>query len=174
MRIRPADSFDVSAITEIYNHEVLLSSATLDTEKKSEQQQHEWLKIHRDKQLPVLVAEGEGKVVGWASLSEWSPRAGYAITAEISVYVADGHRQKGIGRQLMREVCLAGEVRGIHAVLARITHDNIPSITLHESEGFFRAGVLREVGTKFHKLYDVIILEKFLRAKAIKTTPNQT
>jgi L-amino acid N-acyltransferase YncA len=162
VRIRPADTFDLPKITEIYNFEVVHGTATFDTEQKTLAEQTKWFDEHQAKNLPVLVAEIDGHVVAWAALSAWSQRCAYAKTVEISIYVADGYRQKGIGKQMLKELLLAGKAGGYHAVLARITQDNVISIKMHEKLGFFQAGHLREVGEKFGRRLDVYILQFFL------------
>src|SRR5688572_31066489 len=99
MNIRLAQLNDAEAIAAIYNEAILTSTATFDTETKSIEERQAWLKSH-DARHPVWVAEMEGKVVGWASLTKWSDRPAYADTAETSFYVASQYRGRGIGRKL--------------------------------------------------------------------------
>ncbi len=159
INVRPAGINDLPAITEIYNEAVLTTDATFDNEPKTLDQQHTWFAGH-DKRHPIMVAETDGKVVGWASLSEWSSRCAYADTAEISIYIKDGFRNQGIGKKLMSAIMDAGEKRGLHTVLSRITEGNEASIHLHETAGFEDIGVMREVGRKFNRLLDVRLMQR--------------
>jgi L-amino acid N-acyltransferase len=109
---------------------------------------------------PILIAEKDGLVIGWASLSKWSERCAYSDTAEVSVYIKEDHREKGIGRQLLKALLKEGKNRGLHTILARIAEGNQASINLFKSEDFQHVGVMKEVGKKFGKLLDVYIMQK--------------
>ncbi|MDD5313217.1 MAG: GNAT family N-acetyltransferase [Dehalococcoidia bacterium] len=159
INIRSALPQDVGAITEIYNQAILRTTATFDTEPKSAEAQQTWFAEH-DSQHPVLVAEKDGVVAGWASLSRWSDRCAYSGTAEISLYIAEGERGKGIGRKLFEAILLEGQKAGLHTVIARIVEGNAASIHLYERAGFIPIGTMREVGRKFDKLLDVLLLQK--------------
>jgi phosphinothricin acetyltransferase len=111
------------------------------------------------------VAELSGVPVGWASLSEWSGRCAYADTAEISIYVKQEYRNKGVGKKLMSAIMREGERVGLHTVITRITEGNQVSIRLHEAAGFENIGVMREVGRKFNKLLDVRLMQRIYPAK---------
>ena len=161
--IRPATVEDLKVITDIYNEAIMTTDATFDLEPKTEEEQGIWLAGH-DLMHPVLVAELGGVVVGWASLSEWSPRAAYAGTVEISLYIKEEFRGKGAGRKLLEDIIQEGERVGLHTVLARITTGNAVSIHLHESLGFKQVGVMREVGQKFGRKLDVLIMQRIYPA----------
>jgi len=158
-KTRPATLKDLAVITEIYNEAILNSTATFDTEPKSIQEQADWLAEHGGK-YPVMVAELEDIVVGWASLSRWSDRCAYSDTAEISVYVFERYRGMGIGRGLMVSILDEGKKVGLHAVVARITEEGAISVHLHESLGFEHIGTMKEVGKKFGKLLDVHLMQR--------------
>jgi L-amino acid N-acyltransferase YncA len=157
--IRRAEPGDLGAITEIYNEAVLTTDASFDTEPKTEDEQGTWFMKHGPKH-PIIVAEMDGTVTGWASLSEWSDRRAYADTAEISLYVKEEHRGKGTGRRLLETIILEGEKVGLHCVVARIVAGNDISVHLHESVGFENVGTMREAGRKFGRLLDVIVMQK--------------
>jgi len=162
--IRPAKIDDINVITEIYNEAVLTTDASFDTEPKTEAEQRQWFESHGVKN-PILVAEEDGGVVGWASLSEWSPRLAYADTAEVSLYVKEEFQGRGIGKRLLESIMGEGEKAGLHTVVARITTGNKQSIHLHEQAGFERIGIMKEVGYKFGRLLDVCLMQKIYRAK---------
>jgi phosphinothricin acetyltransferase len=157
--VRKATRKDLSAITDIYNEAILTTVATFDTEPKTMEEQEAWFEAHGPK-YPVLVAEKEARVIGWASLSMWSDRCAYADTAEISVYVKQEHRGKGVGRELMEVLIGEGQAAGLHTVIARIAEGNEVSIHLHWAFGFTPVGVMKEVGRKFGKLIDVHMMQK--------------
>jgi len=145
-------------ITNIYNDAVLTTTATFDTEPQSLEEQRLWFNEHNDK-FPILVAEIDGVVVGWASLSRWSGRCAYSETAEISIYIKDVYRGKGIGTNLLQKILEEGKAAGLHTVLARIAEGSDASIRLHKKAGFEVVGIMKEVGKKFGKLLDVHMLQ---------------
>jgi L-amino acid N-acyltransferase YncA len=163
--IRKATSDDLAAITEIYNQAILRTTATFDTEPKSLEEQKVWFESHGPK-YPVLVAEEDGKVTGWASLSKWSDRCAYSDTAEISLYIDEKKRGKGIGRKLLEAIIREGEKTGIHSIIARIAEGNETSIHLHQSVGFEQIGIMKEVGRKFGRLLDVYLMQKIYSSPA--------
>ena len=159
--IRDAEARDIPAVTEIYNHAIATSTCTFHTEPRSAEYQRAWFGEH-DRRHPLVVADFDGEVAGWASLDRWSERPAYADTVELRVYVAEARRGKGIGRQLVESVLLRARGAGIHAVISLITAGNDASVRLHESLGFSHVGVIREVGRKFGRLLDVIVMEMIL------------
>lgn len=161
MIIRQADGDDAAAIADIYNDAVAHGVATFDTEPKSAEERQRWLAAH-DETHPVLVAEDAGLVVAWASLTEWSDRPAYSGTAEVSLYVREGYRGRGIGREMLRAIIDAGRRAGLHTLIARITEGNAASVRLAEWGGFTHVGVMREVGRKFGKLLDVRLMQLIL------------
>lgn len=158
IQYRNATEADQSAILDIYNDAVLNTTATFDTEPRSPEKQMDWFRNHKQNH-PVLVAEEHGKVIGWASLSPWSDRCAYDTTVEVSVYVHKDHRGKGIGSRLLELVTLAGKEVGNHTVLSRITQGNEASIHIHEKYGYRVIGTMREVGFKFGKHLDVVMMQ---------------
>lgn len=159
LSIRPAAPADAGAIAEIYNDAVLRSTATFDTQPKDADERRRWLAGHGPRH-PVLVAEESGRVLGWASLSAWSPRRAYEETVEFSVYLAPAAQGRGLGLKLSQAVLDAGKQTGAHVVLSRVVGESENSLKLHEKLGFERVGVMREVGWKFGRRLDVVLLQK--------------
>jgi L-amino acid N-acyltransferase YncA len=157
--VREATIKDLEAITEIYNEAVLQTVATFDIEPKTSKDQKLWFMNH-DATHPILVAEQDGAIMGWASLSNYSDRCAYSATAEVSLYVRKEHRGRGVGRKLLRAILEEGQRRGLHTVIARITEGNAVSIRLFASEKFERVGTMKEVGRKFGRLLDVLIMQR--------------
>ncbi len=167
IEVRPAASGDLTAITDIYNDAILNTVATFDLETKSVDDMRLWLEKHSG-DYPAVVCISEAKVVGYASLNEYSPKKAYAATAEVSVYIDRGSRRKGYGRALLGAIIEAGAEKGIHSMIARITEGNDISIHLFEQFDFTHVGRLREVGTKFGRLIDVDIYQRILGAPGRK------
>jgi phosphinothricin acetyltransferase len=159
LKIRRAALSDLEAITEIYNQAILRTTATFDTETKTAEGQRGWFEQHGGRH-PILVAEEEGKVIGWASISAWSDRCAYADTAEVSLYIVESHRGRGIGRQLSEAAITAGREAGLHTLIARIASENAASIHIAASQGFETIGVMKEVGRKFDRLLDIVMMQK--------------
>lgn len=161
LQLRLAAPADVAAITEIYNEAIRTTTATFDTEPKSEEERQRWLESH-DSRHPVLVAEVNGVVAGWASISSWSDRPAYNDTAETSMYVKSEHRGQGIGRKLKQAVIEEARRQGFHTLIAGVAEGSDASLHLNESFGFEHVGTFREVGFKFGKLLDVQYLQLML------------
>ena len=159
LHIRITELKDIPAITEIYNDASLNSTATFDTKIKTIADRMEWFNNHGEK-YPVLSAEMDDNVIGWASLSKWSDRCAYEKTAEVSVYIHKDFRGKGIGKKLLEQLILQGKKAGIHYMLARISQGNESSIHIHEVFGFEHIGVMKEVGFKFGKFLNVHLMQK--------------
>lgn len=159
MRIRPATADDLDAIFEIYEAEVLLGVATFDTEPYSPEQRRAWLDAHQSPIHPAIVADEAGDVIGWASLSRFSTRCAYDRTAEVSVYVHENHRGKGVGKALLAELIRLGRDAGLGVLLARIAAEQVPSLGLHLALGFQHVGTMRRVGMKFGRVLDVELLD---------------
>lgn len=160
--IRPATSADAAAIAAIYNQAVGTSTATFDTEPENANDRQRWLDEHTAPQHPVLVAERDGRVIGWGSLSRYSTRCAYDATVEASVYIDENETGRGLGTELSAALFEAGRAGGVHAVLARICTENTASLAMSHKLGFFDIGVMREVGVKFGRSLDVVWLEKIL------------
>ncbi len=158
LTIRRAALSDLDAITEIYNAAILKTVATFDTEPKADAEQKSWFGGHGPR-YPILVAEQDSLIVGWASLSMWADRCGYSDTAESSLYVREEHQGQGIGRKLMEAMVQEGKKAGLHTVIARIAEGNEVSIHLAESAGFRHIGIMKEVGRKFGKLLDIYLMQ---------------
>ena|SRR5215218_3045568 len=159
--LRRAELSDAPAITRIYNEAITTTTATFDTEEKSLDERTDWLRGH-DERHPVMVAELDGEVVGWASLSRWSDRPAYKDTVETSLYVHSSCRGRGIGRQLKAAITDEARRLGFHTLIARVAQGSDASIHLNESAGFTLVGTMKEVGRKYDRFLDVHIYQKML------------
>jgi phosphinothricin acetyltransferase len=156
--IRKAELEDVDQITRIFNHAIEHSTANFHKEAKSADYMWRWL-ASRQKHHPVLVAETEDTILGWASLGVYDPRTAFNTTAEFSVYVDETAQGQGVGLQLADAAIQAAKDASLHTIIARVTADNEASLKLHEKAGFQKAGHLKQVGQKFDRWLDVCVMQ---------------
>jgi phosphinothricin acetyltransferase len=159
--IRTAEIGDAEAIRTIYNHEVENTTATMDLVPRTLADQQEWLAA-RSGAFATIVAVLEGEGVGFASLSPYKERAAYRPTVEDSVYVRRDLGGRGIGKALLTAVIDLAAASGFHSVMARIEASGTASRALHASCGFREVGVEVEVGRKFNRWIDMVLMQKLL------------
>ena len=160
MIIRKAELRDLERLTEIFNYEVLNGTASFCIQPKTVRERLGWFEEHSGGTHPLIVAEADGDVAGYASLSTYREYEAYDGSVELSVYVDHRQRGKRIGWALMEEILkLARENEKIHTVISVITGNNDVSIRMHEALGFRYCGSLTEVGEKFGKKLDVAFYE---------------
>jgi L-amino acid N-acyltransferase YncA len=159
--VRLASSGDLEAINSIYNYYVLQSTCTYQTEPETIEARRAWFAGHGEAH-PVTVAEREGIVVGWGSLSRFHARAAYGRTVENSVYVHPDHLRKHVGSALLADLIARAKAIGHHTIIAGIDAEQAPSAALHGSFGFVQVGLLKEVGFKFGRWLDVIYMQKMV------------
>jgi L-amino acid N-acyltransferase YncA len=159
--VRLARVADAEAIRTIYNVEVTTSTVTFDLEPRSLAVQRDWLAA-RSGAHSAVVAEVEGAVAGFASLSPWKDRPAYRTSVEDSVYVHRDHQGEGIGRLLLGRLLEVANASGFHAVFGRIVGGHEASIGLHRALGFDVIGVEKEVGRKFGRWLDVAVMQLVL------------
>jgi phosphinothricin acetyltransferase len=162
MEYRLAAVDDAEAIRSIYNKEVLGSTVTFDLVPRTAEEQLVWIDEHSGAWPAVVAVDQEGVVRGFGSLSPYRPRPAYRTTVEDSVYVDDAARGQGVGRGLLLELVRLAGVHGFHAVIARIVGGHEASIGLHKACGFEVIGVEREVGRKFGRWLDVVLMQRLV------------
>ena len=159
VRVRDAGEGDIPHIAAIYDHEVASTTTTLDTEPMSREERATWFSRRDRARHPVVVAEIDGRVVGYGELKPWSPRKGYARTAEVSVFVAVEARGAGAGRALLGELIARGRTAGFGVLLSRIGGESAASIALHGALGFRHLCTMERVGEKFGRVLDVELFD---------------
>lgn len=157
--IRDAVEADLPAIRDIYNHAVEHTTAIWNEVLIDVDNRRAWMELRRAKGFPVLVAERDGKVAGYASYGDWRAFDGYRHTVEHSVYVDKDCRGAGIGKRLMQALIERAREGKVHVMIAAIEAENKPSIALHERLGFRMVGIHKEVGTKFGRWLDLAMME---------------
>jgi phosphinothricin acetyltransferase len=161
MLIRPASPADLDAINAIYNHYVLHSTCTYQEVPSTSEERAVWFGAH-GAEHPVTVAEAEGEVVGWGSLSRFHARSAYRRTVENSVYVRHDRHRQGIGGALLEDLIRRASELGHRSIIGLIDGDQAASLALHERFGFRRVGHLSQVGFKFGRWLDVIYVQRVI------------
>lgn len=161
MEVRPATAADAEAIREIYNAEVTGSTVTFDLVPRTAAEQRAWLEDRSGGHV-ALVATDDGDVLGFGSLSPYRDRPAYNTSVEDSVYVHRDHRGRGVGRVLLDALIGTARNHGFHTVVARVVGGHDASIALHTAAGFGVVGTEREVGRKFGRWLDVVVLQLVL------------
>jgi L-amino acid N-acyltransferase YncA len=159
---RPATLDDIPSILEITNHEILNSTVLYEYEPRTLRQQTDWFNEKSDNNWPVLVAELDGKVVGFGTYGPFRARVAYRNSIEHSVYVHKDFRGKTIGHQLMIELIRLARISGYHTIIAGIDSSNKGSVEFHRKFGFETVGTFKEVGFKFNRWLDVIFMQLIL------------
>lgn len=150
MEIRMARQSDLQELLEIYNYEVKNGVATLDLEPKTLEDRQSWFDQHNVDHHPLYVADADGRVAGYVSLSSYREKEAYRSTVELSVYIAADYRRQGIATALMDFILKeARRDETIHNVVSVITSGNEASCRLHDRFGFQFCGTIPEVGVKF-------------------------
>ena len=162
MEYRLARPDDSEAIREIYNREVLGSTVTFDLVPRSSEDQLAWMDEHSGAWPAVVAVDPGGVVRGFGSLSPYRPRPAYRTTVEDSVYVDEQVRGQGVGKGLLDELVRLASAHGFHAVIGRIVGGHDTSIGLHRACGFEVIGVEKEVGRKFGRWLDVVLMQRLL------------
>ncbi len=166
VQVRPAEAQDLDALVRIYNHYVLSSHVTFDTETVSVDARRPWFEGFSERgPHQLLVAEQAGRVLGYASSTRHRPKRGYDRSVETTIYVDRDAVERGIGRQLYGALLerLKAEP-DVHRAFGGIALPNPASIALHERLGFRFIGTFHDIGFKFDRYWDVSWYEKDLSA----------
>ena len=161
LELRVATLDDAEAIRAIYNVEVETATVTFDLRGRTLEEQRSWISDRSGAHAVVVATDGR-TVVGFGSLSPYKDRPAYSTTVEDSVYVHREHQGQGVGHAVLAELCDRAAAHGFHTMIARIVGDHEASISLHARLGFEIVGHEREVGRKFGRWLDVIVMQKLL------------
>ncbi|MCO8121197.1 GNAT family N-acetyltransferase [Stieleria sp. TO1_6] len=157
-QLRLATAADAQAICDIYNHYVDTSTCTFQIRRDTLPERLRWLAEH-DADFPATVCCVDATVVGWASISRWNTRGGWARTGEVSVYIDANWHRRGIGRALYNDLMERAKKLRFHVLLSGICSEQEPSIGIHRAFGFTEVARFREVGYKFDRWLDVIYMQ---------------
>jgi phosphinothricin acetyltransferase len=161
MIVRAAEARDADALAAIYGDAVLHGFGTFEEVAPSPADMDSRRRAVQDMGLPYLVAEADGKVLGFAYAGPFRPRAAYRYTLEDSVYVAPEAKGKGVGRAVLSAVIAECEKLGVRQLMAVIGDTgNAGSIGLHRALGFEQTGVGKSVGFKHGRWVDIVHMQK--------------
>lgn len=155
MPVRDVTNADAAALADIYNHYVAHTIVTFEEAAIAADEMLRRIDDVRGSALPWLVAEEDGRVVGYAYATRWRMRSGYRFSTEVTVYLSPDNGGRGLGSQLYTELFARLRARGVHAVMGGIALPNEASIALHEKFGLQKVAHFRQVGFKFDRWIDV-------------------
>jgi L-amino acid N-acyltransferase YncA len=159
--IRVAAPEDIDDILTIYNEGISDRIATLETTAKDQVYMIDWLNKHTDR-YKVIVAELDGKVIGWASLNQYNSREAYKGVADLSVYIKRDYRGKGIGGKLITFIESVAKEYGFHKIVLFTFAFNELGQGLYRKKGYREVGVFQNQGMLDGKFVDVIAMEKLI------------
>lgn len=161
MIIRDATPADLGAITAIYAHHVLTGTGTFEETPPDAAEIGQRMAKVQDAGCAWLVAEHEGKIVGYGYYAQIRDRSAYRFTAEDSIYVRDDVRGMGVGKALVQALIEHATAKGFRQMIAVIgDSENVGSIGLHSSLGFRQVGTMKAVGLKFGQWVDVVTMQR--------------
>jgi phosphinothricin acetyltransferase len=161
LTIRSATEADLRAIDDIYTWYIPRSTCTYDEQIPSFDSRVQWFRRHDDRH-PVTVAERDGQVVGWGTLSGFRDRSAYRFTCENSVYVRHDMQGRGIGSALLADLIARARALGYRTIIAGADAEQTASIALHRKFGFEQVAQFKEVGYKFDRWLDVVFMQLVL------------
>ncbi len=171
IRIRPATAADLPAITTIYAHAVRTGTATFELDPPDLAEMTGRFERLTQTGFPYLVADAEGSVAGYAYAGPYRPRPAYRFTVENSVYLPAETQRRGIGLRLLTALIDESTTRGYRQMIAVIGDSaNAGSIGLHTRAGFQMIGTHRDVGFKFGRWLDTVLMQREL-GEGATTTP---
>jgi L-amino acid N-acyltransferase YncA len=158
--IRPATEADLAAITGIYEHAVRHGTATFELTPPDLAEMTRRFKALTDDGFPYFVAALDGRAIGYAYAGPYRPRPAYRFTVENSVYLQPAIHRRGIGLQLLRRLIAECEARGYRQMIAVIGDSaNAGSIGVHTKCGFQMIGTHPNVGFKFGRWLDTVMMQ---------------
>lgn len=158
MIIRDATEADLPAIVAIFNSTIPGRNVSAQLQPVTVEERRPWFAAHSADHHPLWVMEEKETVAGWISLQDFLPRCAYAGTAEVSVYVQEKFRRRGIARRLLHEVIARGSALGLSALVGHIFAHNEPSLRLFAEVGFERWGFLPGVANLDGVARDLVIV----------------
>ncbi|WP_423708098.1 GNAT family N-acetyltransferase [Undibacterium sp. WLX3042] len=157
---RIANFDDLPAIVAIYNSTIASRQVTADTEPVSVESRHQWFYDHAPERRPLWVSEQDGQITGWLSFSNFYGRPAYSGTAELSIYLHEGARGKGLGKRFLELAIAHAPTINVHTLLGFIFGHNTPSLKLFENFGFATWAHMPRVATLDGIERDLIIVGK--------------
>ncbi|MEY2493406.1 MAG: hypothetical protein QOH24_2357 [Verrucomicrobiota bacterium] len=157
MTLRDATERDLPAIVEIHNAAIASRISTAQLNPLTIEERRRWFQAHSPDRHPLWVVELDGALAGWLSFKDFLPRAAYRGTAELSVYVHETSRRRGVAKRLLEEAIMQASKLGMHALVGLIFAQNKASVSLFRTAGFEQWGLLPGVARIDDHLRDLTI-----------------
>jgi L-amino acid N-acyltransferase YncA len=162
MQIRDAVQSDIPQITAIYNQVLTTSTAIYNDQPATLEDRLDWWRTRIERQYPVLVAADRERVCGFGSFGDFRTWPGYRYTVEGTVHVSSDSRGQGVGSLLLKAIIMHARLAGKHSMIAGVDSGNTASLHFLERSGFQRVGYLPEVGYKFDRFLNLVLLQYFI------------
>ncbi len=162
MIIRHADTADCDGILRIWNPVIRETDLTFNDVAKTPVDLADLLTDKRERGQPFLVADHDGEIRGFATYGQFRNSSGYRKTAEHTIILSPTARGEGLGRRLLTEIESLARSRDIHSMIAAISHSNKSGVGFHAALGYREIARLPEVGRKFNRWFDLVLMQKLL------------
>lgn len=159
--VREATRADAEAVAEIYNHYVSVGGSTFDSDPWTPSRAASY--IESDPPEAWFVASASSQILGWASIRQYSLRAGYRLTCETAIYLSPASMGTGVANTLQHRIDEYFRQQGMHHAVAKIVADNQRSMAFHIRHGYELVGIQKEIGRMNDQWIDVAILQKIYR-----------
>ncbi|MCV6823787.1 MULTISPECIES: GNAT family N-acetyltransferase [Halocynthiibacter] len=160
--IRAAESADLPAVLEIWNHAIRETITTFNSREKTLKEVQETLAQKQADDMPFLLAETDVEIVGFATYGQFRGGVGYRYSVEHSIFLSEAAKGKGLGRALLAELEGIAKSRGMHSMIAGISGENSAAIAFHARLGYRDVARVPEVGHKFGRWFNLVLMQKML------------
>ena len=162
MQLRDAVEADFEQITAIYNDVLSNSTAIYNDRPATIEDRIAWWRSRLGQHFPVLVATDGARLCGFGSYGDFRSWPGYRFTVEGTVHIASGLRGRGVGSLLLNALIAHARQAGKHSMIAGVDSENTASLRFLERFGFERVGLLPEIGYKFDRFLDLVLLQYWI------------
>lgn len=162
MIIRQAEKTDLLEIKDILNDNIANTTVNFDYGQKDDEYMENWFSYKSKNKFPILIAEIEGKVAGYASYGPFRPWDGYRLSIEHSIYTHNYYQRRGVGKALIEALILQAKAEGYRTMIGCIDAKNINSIHFHQKFGFDIVGKFKDIGFKFNNWLDCVFVQLIL------------
>ena len=166
MEIRDAVEADFDEITAIYNEVLTNSTAIYSDRSTTREERLLWWSARLDQGYPVLVAVEGGAIAGFATFGDFRSWPGYRFTVEGTIHIHSSSRGQGVGTELLKRLLHRARVIGKHTMIAGVDSENTASLHFLQRFGFEQVAHLREVGYKFNRFLDLVLLQYWITKPA--------
>jgi L-amino acid N-acyltransferase YncA len=162
MAIRNASESDLPVILDIFNDVILNTTAIYQNQQMTSDEIVDWYQFKLKNHWPILIAEQDGRAIGFSTFGTYRARECYQSSVELAVHVAKEYRGQGVGNQLLSNLIQVARDRKFHVMMAGIDSANASSIQLHKKFGFQICGEIKQVAKKFDRWLDLTFMQLIL------------